>query len=165
VIQSGRGTGVQPMMGERRVGQDALFYEFSLERHVPSEHLVRSIDRFVDLAGVRCELAPFYSEMGRPSMRADWRIWRAPASSNRSHVKSLPAHAVRSLVIARKKLVGQRVTLENQIRGLAVVFGVRLPRALSSTFISQALQASDGIPGLSAAMRVWWPRVPPCSLP
>jgi transposase len=62
------------------------------------------------------------------------------------HVKSLPAHAVRSLIIARKKLVGQRVTLENQIRGLAVVFGVRLPRALSSDFIRQALQASDGIP-------------------
>ena len=34
------------------------------------------------------------------------------------HVKSLSAHAVRSLIIARKKLVGQRVTLENQIRGL-----------------------------------------------
>jgi len=47
------------------------------------------------------------------------------------HVKSLPAHAIRALIIARKKLVGQRVTLENQIRGLAVVFGVRLPRALS----------------------------------
>jgi hypothetical protein len=43
------------------------------------------------------------------------------------HVKSLPAHALRSLIIARKKLVGQRVTLENQIRGLAVVFRVRLP--------------------------------------
>ena len=26
------------------------------------------------------------------------------------HVKSLPAHAVRSLILARKKLVGQRVT-------------------------------------------------------
>src|SRR5438874_7427949 len=62
------------------------------------------------------------------------------------HVKSVPAHAVRSLIIARKKLVGQRVTLENQIRGLAVVFGVRLPHALSSTFIRQALQASEGIP-------------------
>lgn len=24
------------MMGERRAGQDALFYEFRLERHVPS---------------------------------------------------------------------------------------------------------------------------------
>jgi transposase len=45
------------------------------------------------------------------------------------HVKSLQAHALRSLIIARKKLVGQRVTLENQIRGLAVVFGIRLPRA------------------------------------
>ena len=43
------------------------------------------------------------------------------------HVKSLRAHALRSLISARKKLVGQRVTLENQIRGLAVVFGVRLP--------------------------------------
>ena len=30
------------------------------------------------------------------------------------HVKSLPASAVRSLISARKKLVGQRVTLENQ---------------------------------------------------
>jgi transposase len=69
------------------------------------------------------------------------------------HVKSLPAHAVRSLIIARKKLVGQRVTLENQIRGLAVVFGVRLPRALTAAFVGQALRASEGIPGLSAAMR------------
>ena len=38
-------------------------------------------------------------------------------------------------------------------QGLAVVFGARLPRALSSGFIEQALRASDGIPGLSAAMR------------
>ena len=46
------------MMGERQVQQDALFYEFSLERHVPAEHLLRSIDRFVELDGVRRELAP-----------------------------------------------------------------------------------------------------------
>jgi transposase len=70
-----------------------------------------------------------------------------------NHVKSLPAHAIRALIIARKKLVGQRVMLENQIRGLAVVFGVRLPWALSPTFIQQALRASEGIEGLSAAMR------------
>jgi transposase len=49
-------------------GQDALFYEFSLERHVPERHLLRSIDRFVELDRLRCELAPFYSEMGRPSI-------------------------------------------------------------------------------------------------
>src|SRR5277367_6139005 len=69
------------------------------------------------------------------------------------HVKSLSAHAVRSLIIARKKLVGQRVTLENQIRSLAVVFGIRLPRALTAGFIKQALQASEGVAGLSVAMR------------
>jgi transposase len=69
------------------------------------------------------------------------------------HVKSLRAHALRSLISARKKLVGQRVTLENQIRGLAVVFGVRLPRALTTTFIDRALKASEGVAGLSAAMR------------
>jgi transposase len=69
------------------------------------------------------------------------------------HVKSLPAHAVRALIMARKKLVGQRVTLENQIRGLAVVFDVRLPRGLSPAFVNQVIAMSDGIAGLSGAMR------------
>jgi len=62
------------MMGERQSGQDALFYEFSLERHVPAEHLLRSIDRFVELDGVRCELAPFYSDVGRPSIDPELMI-------------------------------------------------------------------------------------------
>ena len=52
------------MMGERRVQQEALFYEFSLERHVPETHLLRHIDRFVELDGLRRELVPFYSEDG-----------------------------------------------------------------------------------------------------
>jgi hypothetical protein len=43
--------------------------------------------------------------------------------------------------------------LENQIRGLAVVFGIRLPRALTPAFVNQALKASEGVAGLSAAMR------------
>ena len=41
------------MMGEQKVQQDALFYEFSLERHVPEKHLLRAIDRFVELDGLR----------------------------------------------------------------------------------------------------------------
>ena len=41
------------MMGERRVMQEALFYGFNLERHVPDDHLLRKIDRFVDLSEVR----------------------------------------------------------------------------------------------------------------
>jgi transposase len=56
------------MMGERRVVQEELFYGFSLDQHVPADHLLRSIDRFVDLSGTRKHLAPFYSAMGRPSI-------------------------------------------------------------------------------------------------
>ena len=56
------------MMGERRVDQAALFYTFSLEDHVPANHLLRSIDRFVELEGLRAHLVPFYSAMGRPSI-------------------------------------------------------------------------------------------------
>ena len=56
------------MMGERQVDQAALFYEFSIERHVPQDHLLRAIDRFVDLSEIRRDLAPFYSSTGRPSI-------------------------------------------------------------------------------------------------
>ena len=56
------------MMGDRRMMQEALFYGFSLERHVPSDHLLRKIDRFVDLSEVRAHLEPYYSEVGRPSI-------------------------------------------------------------------------------------------------
>ncbi len=56
------------MMGPRQEAQAALFYEFSLEDHVPQDHLLRSIDRFVDLSGIRGYLSDFYSHTGRPSV-------------------------------------------------------------------------------------------------
>jgi len=62
------------MMGERTVAQEQLFYEFSLERHIPADHLLRSIDRFVDLSELREELRPFYSETGRPSIDPELMI-------------------------------------------------------------------------------------------
>ena len=62
------------MMGERSVMQEALFYEFSLDGHVPSEHLLRSIDRFVDLSGIRQHLRSFYSPIGRPSIDPELMI-------------------------------------------------------------------------------------------
>lgn len=55
------------MMGDRTIMQEALFYNFSVEQHVPIDHLLRSIDRLVDLSGVREHLRPYYSEVGRPS--------------------------------------------------------------------------------------------------
>jgi len=62
------------MMGERRVMQEALFYGFSLERHVPSNHMLRKIDRFVDLSDIRTHLEPYYSEVGRPSIDPELMI-------------------------------------------------------------------------------------------
>jgi hypothetical protein len=62
------------MMGHRQVEQAALFYEFSLERHVPADHLLRSVDRFVEFDELRRELAPFYSAIGRPSVDPELMI-------------------------------------------------------------------------------------------
>jgi transposase len=62
------------MMGPLQVEQGALFYNFSLDAHVPADHLLRSIDRFVDLSEVRRELSPFYSLMGRPSVDPELMI-------------------------------------------------------------------------------------------
>ena len=61
-------------MGERTVMQEALFYSFSLEDHVPADHLLRSVDRFVDLGGLREHLRPYYSETGRPSIDPELMI-------------------------------------------------------------------------------------------
>ena len=53
------------MMGERTVRQEALLIGFSLEDHVPADHLLRAIDRFVELSSLRRHLAPYYSTIGR----------------------------------------------------------------------------------------------------
>jgi len=62
------------MMGHRKVEQAALFHEFSLDRHVPADHLLRSIDGFVEFGELRRELAPFYSPVGRPSIDPELMI-------------------------------------------------------------------------------------------
>ena len=62
------------MMGPRQEAQGALFYRFSIDDHVPDDHALRAIDRFVDLSGVRPLLAPFYSASGRPSIDPELMI-------------------------------------------------------------------------------------------
>jgi transposase len=56
------------MLGPKQEAQAALFYEFSLEDHVSQDHLIQSIDRFVDLNGIRQYLTQFYSHTGRSSI-------------------------------------------------------------------------------------------------
>jgi transposase len=62
------------MMGDRLVMQECVFYQFRLDDHVPADHLLRAIDRFVDLDPLRQHLAPFYSATGRPSIDPELMI-------------------------------------------------------------------------------------------
>ncbi len=69
------------MMGQRSRGRAQLFYSFNLDDHVPSDHLLRGIDRFLDLGDLRRHPAPFYSHTGRPL----GRLGAADADANRGH--------------------------------------------------------------------------------
>ena len=64
------------MMGRQAVDQSQLFYLFNLERRIPAEHLLRRLNPIVAqvLADLRATLAPFYSEIGRPSIDPELMI-------------------------------------------------------------------------------------------
>jgi len=62
------------MMGERTVMQEGLFYSFRIEDYVPQDNLLRSIDPFVDLTGIREHLKSLYSSTGRPSIYPELMI-------------------------------------------------------------------------------------------
>jgi len=62
------------MMGRQGHDQTKLFYEFCLEDRVPADHLLRKIDRFLDLSTLRQGLTPFYSPIGRPSIDPELMI-------------------------------------------------------------------------------------------
>ena len=58
------------MMGRQTSDQRQLFYLFNLERRIQATHLLRRINPIVTrlLADMREKLAPFYSDIGRPSI-------------------------------------------------------------------------------------------------
>src|SRR5437588_2106157 len=64
------------MMGRQTGDQSQLFYLFNLEGRIPAGHLLRRINPIVTrlLAGMREKLAPFYSDIGRPSIDPELMI-------------------------------------------------------------------------------------------
>ena len=62
------------MMGRKGSDQGQFFYAFNLEDHVPKDHLLRGIDRFLDLSDLHAHLAPYYSHTGRPSIDPELMI-------------------------------------------------------------------------------------------
>jgi len=64
------------MMGRQTGNQRQLFYLFNLERRIPASHLLRRINPIVMqvLADLHEKLAPFYSDIGRPSIDLELMI-------------------------------------------------------------------------------------------
>src|SRR3974377_1685720 len=56
------------MMGRLNRDQGQLFYSFNLDEAVPDDHAVREIAAVLDLSWVHAELAPYYAQLGRPSI-------------------------------------------------------------------------------------------------
>jgi transposase len=55
------------MMGIKNV-EAKVFYEFSLDRRVPEDHLLRRIEHAVDFSFVYSLTRPYYSHTGQPSV-------------------------------------------------------------------------------------------------
>jgi transposase len=62
------------MMGRQEQPSEQLFYTFQLERHVPSDHLLRHIDAILDLSAIRRAIEPYYASTGRPSVDPELMI-------------------------------------------------------------------------------------------
>ena len=64
------------MMGRQTGDQAGLFYEFRLADRIPKDHLLRRINVVVGpvLDGVRGQLKPYYSQIGRPSIDPELMI-------------------------------------------------------------------------------------------
>ena len=64
------------MMGRQTVDRSQLFYLFNLEEHIPADHLLRRLNPVVTwvLVDLREKLAPFYSDIGRPSIDPELTI-------------------------------------------------------------------------------------------
>jgi transposase len=56
------------MMGRLNHDQEQFFYSFCLADAVPDDHPVRGIAAVLDLTWVHAELAPYYPNIGRPSI-------------------------------------------------------------------------------------------------
>ena len=67
----------------------------------------------------------------------------------RVHVKSIESHRIRALLSSRKAVLSKCIDLENEIRGLFKVFGIKLPPKLGhgsfDVAVREIIEADDGL--------------------
>src|ERR1700758_5679287 len=72
----GLAAGDSAMMGRQDRDQGQLFYEFSLDEMIPTDHLLRRINVFATavLSDLHQQLKGFYSDIGRSSVDPELMI-------------------------------------------------------------------------------------------
>ncbi len=71
----------------------------------------------------------------------------------RVHVKSFESHLVRALLTSRKTVLKKCIDLENELRGLIRLIGIKLPGTLKHGVFDQTVrEAVEGHPTLAAAL-------------
>lgn len=72
---------------------------------------------------------------------------------SRVHVKSLASHQVRALLSSRKAVLNKCIDLENEVRGLFKVFGIKLPPKLGHGAFDKAVRTTiEEDPALAQAL-------------
>jgi len=93
------------MVGPRQEAQAALVYEVRWDDHIPQDHVLRSVDRCVDLGTIRAHLSDFYSHTGRPSIDPE-RLIRRTGTRGRLAPQMLRVPCVRiSMCSTRRPLL------------------------------------------------------------
>ena len=101
---------------------------------------------------VSVTLAAMRNKTDRNDARGIAQILRTGWYS-RVHVKSLHSHQVRALLASRKAILKKCVDLENELRGLLKVFGIRLPsRVGHGAFDAELRQTVSGDEMLACAL-------------
>src|SRR3546814_5712920 len=95
-----------------------LSYDFCLDDHGPTDHLLRGIDRHLDLDSVRAQLKPFYSSTGRPSVDPELMmrmlIVGYRSEEHTSELQSLMRISYAVFCLKKKKIININTNMYNK---------------------------------------------------
>ena len=134
------------MMGLQTGGPDQLFYAFNLEDHIPSNHLLRGINQFLDLSDLRRHLSEFYSHTGRPSIDPELMV-RMLVIGNREHAARIVNSRAAVIILSDGYDTGEPAALSGALallrrRARSLVWLNPLGNQPGYAPISQGMQAA-----------------------
>ncbi len=101
---------------------------------------------------VRAALSAMRNKTDKNDARGIAQILRTGWYS-RVHVKSLGSHHVRALLSSRRAVLSKCIDLENEVRGLLRIFGIKLPAHLGHVVFDSAVRESiEADPALAHAL-------------